>query len=256
MNIHRGPLITTANIPPISNSHQNMCQRLSEINHRRKHRVKRGSKKNITNSPKPPKIQRATYEISPYRRLWIAREAIEKGCKVTASAMGLSRSAISRWVCAYRIKGSQAHIFKINCNRWREDHEVKNDKGRWACKFSIQEKQRIIEEVERGKSNVQVAFECGLSPDTIGKWRKELQETPCVICGTHNMASCPVLSWNQRGNGNGVGHAQIRGEYKDLSNNQYTGMKMEGNNYNNSICNNNNNNEIKKEEDVEIDILI
>ena len=135
------------------------------------------TKKSYTSDPIAPRMERTSYAISPRKRLYIAREALKYGTKETAANMGLCKATINKWVCAYKVKGREAHIFKVGGNNWREEHEVKTDKGRWACKFSVEEKGRILQGVGvGGKSNAQVACEWGLCPETIGKWRKEFRD--------------------------------------------------------------------------------
>ena len=83
-----------------------------------------------------------------------------------------------RWVSAYRIMGEEAHIFKVIQKRYSGADNRGGNKG--VSKFSIKNKMDIIDRCGGSKGMCEVAYECGISPDTIGKWKRELNY-PCVV---------------------------------------------------------------------------
>ena len=109
--------------------------------------------------------------IFPALRLNCVKDALRYGNQQAAKAIGVNCSTIRRWVAAYKIMGEEAHIFKVVQKRYKGAENRGGTHG--VSKFSLQDKMDIIDRC--GDSNgVNVAFQLGMCPDTIGRWRKQL----------------------------------------------------------------------------------
>ena len=126
-----------------------------------------------TNNSKLPKVEgwEKVNLISPSLRLWSAKEGMKNGCKKTAASIGVADSTLQRWMSAYRTKGEEAHIFKTNVKYYSGSDN--KGRGSGVCIFSLQYKKDIIDRAVK-ENNSKVAFEVGISPDTITKWKKKL----------------------------------------------------------------------------------
>ena len=109
--------------------------------------------------------------VSPSLRLWAAKEAIEKGCKYTAAQVGVKRDTVKNWVIAYRTMGTEAHIFKTNVKHYSGSDNA--GRGHGVCIYSNEFKKAIIDK-SLVEGRVKVAYENGISPDTISTWKTKL----------------------------------------------------------------------------------
>ena len=125
-------------------------------------------------NPKLPNVEgwEKVNLISPSLRLWAAQEGMKKGCNSTAALVGVSNETLKKWMMAYQYMGKEAHIFKTNVKYYSGPDNA--GRGEGVVLFSLQFKKDIID-----KSLVQgrckVAFENGISPDTISRWKSKLK---------------------------------------------------------------------------------
>ena len=109
--------------------------------------------------------------ISPSLRLWAAKRALTTGRRETANTVGVNISTLNRWVFAYKTMGSRAHLFLCNRKRYSGADNQGDRKG--VCVYSTMFKKDIIDKAMR-ETTFKVAYEAGISPDTITKWKKKL----------------------------------------------------------------------------------
>ena len=125
--------------------------------------------------------------ISPSLRLWAAQEGIKAGKRETAAKVGVNISTLNRWMFAYKTMGEEAHLFKQNRRYYSGAENGGQRKG--VCIYSTEFKKQIIDRALK-ESGYKVAYEIGISPDTITKWKKKLSY-PRVV-GDKNIQ---VPSW-------------------------------------------------------------
>ena len=116
--------------------------------------------------------------VSPSFRLWSAKEGARKGVTLTANSIGVPDSTVRRWVSAYRAKGEEAHIFKANVKRYKGPRTLRNT-------FSYEFKQEMVSRAGNGESSSKVAYENGISPDTITKWKRTMSLENSVDEGSY-----------------------------------------------------------------------
>ena len=107
--------------------------------------------------------------ISPPLRLWSAKDAMKNGCKMTATTLGISCATVRRWLAIYQTHGDSANIFQLG----HLDAIPVLDGGKKNPKFSLEAKREVTERAKR-ENPVQVAYEYGIHPDTITKWRRKI----------------------------------------------------------------------------------
>ena len=109
--------------------------------------------------------------ISPSLRLWAAQEGINKGSRKTAELVGVSEESVHRWMAAYRTMGKEAHLFKTNVKRYCG--AVNQGRGRGINIYSVEAKKEIIDKALID-GRTKVAYEHGISPNTITQWKNRL----------------------------------------------------------------------------------
>ena len=109
--------------------------------------------------------------ISPTLRLWAAKEGIKNGVIQTALLIGVNRSTVQRWVAAYKSMGEEAHIFKTTVKYYSGEENKGSRNG--ITKFTAEFKNKVCTRAMKESAN-KVAFQYGISPDTITKWKKKL----------------------------------------------------------------------------------
>ena len=107
--------------------------------------------------------------ISPQFRLYAVKQGLLHGINEASNSVGISASCLRRWIGAYKACGEDSHIFHVHVKRYCGEF----NKGKGVIAFTLEQKKDILAKALRGNFT-EVAYSLGMSPDTIGKWRKQL----------------------------------------------------------------------------------